>query len=194
MWALGCVVYEMLVRRVPFRGRNMSELSVNILHGRLARPLPKATSQPLADLVHALLAREPALRPTMLEVVRLPLLRPHLRPRKPLDSPKAPTPDAQLHATVWVKPPAPAAPPSHPPTYDQVEKLAPPSQDAPAASIEALRDFLERKLSVHVLLTVHQMLRTGANVPQRDLARILGANNLVHLPLIHTLLALESKQ
>ena len=84
VYSLGIVLYEALAGRPPFDSRSPAE----IMGMHLFRPPPplreaaKAVPAPLADLVHAMLAKEPPERPTMAQVAER-LLRPDAEPAGP---------------------------------------------------------------------------------------------------------------
>jgi serine/threonine-protein kinase len=70
VYALGVILYQLLVGRPPFVARSMGELLG--MHQFVA-PAPLGSIDPtipvrLAGLVHAMLAKEPALRPPMQRV------------------------------------------------------------------------------------------------------------------------------
>jgi len=83
VWALGCVLYEMMALTPPWqaqlRGRHnvgMGELLQLISRARLdLSPLRRHYSAGLCDLVEALLARPAAARPSMRAVLESPLMR-----------------------------------------------------------------------------------------------------------------------
>lgn len=79
VWAMGCILYEMCVRRVPFDGSTITNLVKEITRGRIPQ-LPPQYSSFLRQLCNDMLARNPQTRasteailarPKIQEVVRL---------------------------------------------------------------------------------------------------------------------------
>ena len=70
LWALGVLMYEMLVGTRPFNGATVAELFSSILRDPPA-PLPTRTSGPLREIVHTCLAKGPAERYQRAADVRL---------------------------------------------------------------------------------------------------------------------------
>ncbi|KNC52872.1 NEK/NEK1 protein kinase [Thecamonas trahens ATCC 50062] len=71
MWALGCLIYQILALRMPFRGANMVQLSANILKGSFPS-IPDHYSPKLAQIVADLLQSDPSSRPTCRDLLRRP--------------------------------------------------------------------------------------------------------------------------
>ncbi len=91
VYSLGVMMYEMLTGKPPFRSSGVGELMM--MH-MMAEPTPLAESAPgitapLAILIHAMLAKEPKQRPTMVDVTRqlkeIPETGVRIRPRPGLD-------------------------------------------------------------------------------------------------------------
>ncbi|KAL4859894.1 26S proteasome non-ATPase regulatory subunit 13 A [Chlorella vulgaris] len=78
VWACGCVLYELATLNRPFRGGSVSAVCVKILSGRYS-PLPAAFSADLHRLVELLLQRRPEERPTISEVLNMPVMRAALK-------------------------------------------------------------------------------------------------------------------
>lgn len=78
MWALGCVLYEMAVRKSAFEARGLPQLMVKILRNAYT-PLPSRFSQPFKMLVSALLKAEPEARPNTGEILQLTLVKKHIQ-------------------------------------------------------------------------------------------------------------------
>ncbi|KAL9953867.1 hypothetical protein ACROYT_G041340 [Oculina patagonica] len=73
MWALGCVLYEMLSLRKVFDATNPLRLVSDIVKGEYEDVSPQYTSE-MSGLVTALLSQNPDDRPTIDAVLALPLL------------------------------------------------------------------------------------------------------------------------
>ena len=63
VWALGCVLVELLTRRRAFNAPNLNSLSVKVLRGDYG-PLPPGCSAQTQELVRSLLSVQPASRPS----------------------------------------------------------------------------------------------------------------------------------
>lgn len=65
MWAMGVLLYYMLVGFLPFRGRTVGQLRKAILEGSRQGeiPVPPRISEPAAALIRRLLNRNPKNRP-----------------------------------------------------------------------------------------------------------------------------------
>lgn len=77
IWALGCVLYELCTQRHAFGANSLPALIMKILKGTYP-PLPKSWSQELRDLQTSLLQLEPRCRPTIADIIRLPVVKRHL--------------------------------------------------------------------------------------------------------------------
>lgn len=71
IWSLGCVLYEMITLKPPFRASNMEGLFKKVSKG-LYQPIPKKYSLELSNLVRSLLKANPDKRPTCDEILRMP--------------------------------------------------------------------------------------------------------------------------
>eukprot|EP00669_Euglena_mutabilis_P008232 TRINITY_DN3335_c0_g1_i1.p4 TRINITY_DN3335_c0_g1~~TRINITY_DN3335_c0_g1_i1.p4 ORF type:complete len:174 (-),score=7.78 TRINITY_DN3335_c0_g1_i1:1509-2030(-) len=78
IWALGCVLYEIVALKHPFSGLNIYELMTSICNGAYS-PIPTLYSLPLDILLSKLLSLTPLLRPSIDLVLRNDLIREHLR-------------------------------------------------------------------------------------------------------------------
>ena len=74
VWSMGCLLYEVASLRCPFDAKDMRGLVIKILRGAYP-PLPRGFSAELGDLVNRCLARQPARRPTVNELLMLPVVR-----------------------------------------------------------------------------------------------------------------------
>lgn len=77
VWSLGVVLYELMVGSHPFRGDSLHALAVEILKGNYKQP-PTSYSDSLRGLLSTLLAKDPSERPTVLEILHLPFLKPYI--------------------------------------------------------------------------------------------------------------------
>jgi len=73
MWSLGCVLYEMITLKPPFRAEDMASLYKKVLKGIYPK-IPNTYSQDLAAMVKHLLHVSPHLRPTCDKVLKLPIV------------------------------------------------------------------------------------------------------------------------
>lgn len=78
IWALGCILYEMCVLRVPFDAQSLQALVQKITRGP-APLLPTSFSQELRQLCCDLLNREQSARPLAQEILQLPLVQGEIR-------------------------------------------------------------------------------------------------------------------
>ena len=51
LWALGCLLYELMTYKVPFEGKSMNELRAKVLAGRIAPIPPGKYSSELVSLM-----------------------------------------------------------------------------------------------------------------------------------------------
>jgi serine/threonine-protein kinase len=109
LYSLGCVLFEMLVGRPPFKG-DMAALTYAHVHTRAPRPrsLDPSVPEPLDDLVASLLEKEPSKRPQTADEVRAALRRTSWKaPTQPaMEAPG----DAERTMRLLPEPPEPRAP------------------------------------------------------------------------------------
>eukprot|EP00967_Tisochrysis_lutea_P102397 scaffold154101_cov22-Tisochrysis_lutea.AAC.2 len=74
VWSMGCLLYEMASLKCPFDARDMRGLVVKILRGTFP-PLPRVYSAELSQLVARCLMRDPQKRPSVNELLDLPIVR-----------------------------------------------------------------------------------------------------------------------
>lgn len=74
MWSLGCILYEMMSLKHAFDAADMTSLVMKILRGEHL-PIPQQFSNELKDLVRQLLNKNPKLRPTCDQILKLPFLK-----------------------------------------------------------------------------------------------------------------------
>ena len=77
VWALGCVLYEMITLKHAFDASSLNGLAVKILRGRF-RAVRGKFSRPLRDLVGQLLALNPSSRPDLPRILRMPIIKRHI--------------------------------------------------------------------------------------------------------------------
>ena len=63
IWSLGCVLYEMITLKPPFRASDMQGLYRKVLKGNYPK-IPRSYSQDLANVIKSLLTVSPYARPT----------------------------------------------------------------------------------------------------------------------------------
>jgi NIMA (never in mitosis gene a)-related kinase len=71
VWSLGCVIYEMISLKPPFRASNMEGLYKKIIKGNYS-PLPNQYSKDLAKVVKAMLMVDPEERPDCGQLLAMP--------------------------------------------------------------------------------------------------------------------------
>jgi serine/threonine protein kinase len=76
MWSLGCVIYEMVALRPPFRAEDMEGLYRKVLRGQYPR-IPSHFSNDLADVISVLLQVNPRHRPSVDQLLQMPIMQRH---------------------------------------------------------------------------------------------------------------------
>ena len=71
VWALGCILYELLCLRYPFRAGNQAALVMKIIEGKFEAP-SSAYSTELVNIVYDLLSLDPNSRPSAGAIIRRP--------------------------------------------------------------------------------------------------------------------------
>eukprot|EP00826_Nyctotherus_ovalis_P044341 TRINITY_DN4782_c0_g2_i1.p1 TRINITY_DN4782_c0_g2~~TRINITY_DN4782_c0_g2_i1.p1 ORF type:complete len:468 (-),score=79.94 TRINITY_DN4782_c0_g2_i1:44-1447(-) len=74
VWSLGVVLYELCALKVPFNANNIYALSLRIVKGSCS-PLPSKFSKDLRSLVKEMLQVNPSKRPSINQILNIPLLR-----------------------------------------------------------------------------------------------------------------------
>jgi len=74
MWALGCVLYEVMALKRPYSGRHMDELIENITNARY-EPLPEHYSPELRNVVAELMQVDAKRRPSLRQLFQQPFIR-----------------------------------------------------------------------------------------------------------------------
>jgi len=73
IWSLGCVLYEMITLRPPFRAQNMEGLYNKVIKGQFSR-LPDRFSNELFEIVKLLIQINTDSRPSCDEILRNPII------------------------------------------------------------------------------------------------------------------------
>ena len=68
IWALGCILYELITFCHPFTASNQAALFLKILNGNYT-PLPERTSKDLVNMIKFILQKNYIKRPTMKEII-----------------------------------------------------------------------------------------------------------------------------
>ena len=68
IWALGCVLYELLVLELPFKGMTLPDILHNIMFEEIGC-IPKTYSGSIEILVRKMLHKKPSERPTASEIL-----------------------------------------------------------------------------------------------------------------------------
>lgn len=73
-WALGCVLHELCLLRLPFEASNLPALTIKILRGTMPQ-LPAPFSAELRQILSDLLANDAARRPSCVQLLQKPILK-----------------------------------------------------------------------------------------------------------------------
>ena len=73
IWSLGCVLYEMITLRPPFRAQNMEGLYNRVIKGQFSR-IPDRFSNELFEIVKLLIQVNTDLRPSCDEILKHPII------------------------------------------------------------------------------------------------------------------------
>jgi len=82
MWSLGCVLYEMVALRPPFRAEDMEGLYRKVLRGQYPRIPPHFTND-LSEIIGVLLQVNPRHRPNIDQMLQMPVMRRHASQAEP---------------------------------------------------------------------------------------------------------------
>ncbi|GMH61864.1 hypothetical protein TL16_g03348 [Triparma laevis f. inornata] len=77
IWALGCVLYEMVTLKHAFDGSSINQLASKIIKGRFP-PISSRYSAHLKDLITAMLQTNPNKRPSIERILKLPFISRHV--------------------------------------------------------------------------------------------------------------------
>ncbi|KAF6026571.1 hypothetical protein EB796_015123 [Bugula neritina] len=78
IWALGCILYEMATLKHAFQSSSFNGLLIKIIHGDYGSLPAHFCYQPISWLIEMMLQHNPEDRPTADDIMRLPVLRPHI--------------------------------------------------------------------------------------------------------------------
>lgn len=78
VWALGCILYEMLCYRHPFEAKDVSTLVVRVIRGNFP-PIPRRYSSEVCELLVRLLDAQPDTRPAIDEILMMPYVQRHVK-------------------------------------------------------------------------------------------------------------------
>ncbi len=70
IWSIGCVLYEIVTLKPPFRSNDMEGLYKKVVRGIYPR-IPQSYSHELADMIRALLQVDPKNRPSCCKNYRI---------------------------------------------------------------------------------------------------------------------------
>lgn len=74
IWSLGCVLYEAITLKPPFRAEDMQGLYKKVLRGIYPK-IPSTYSQELSQMIRSLLQVSPQLRPSCEKILEMPVIK-----------------------------------------------------------------------------------------------------------------------
>ena len=77
IWSLGILLYEMCALQPPFNATSLHQLAQRIVAGKYDR-VPKCFSDNIVRLIGALLVKDPRNRPSISDILKMPLLKPRI--------------------------------------------------------------------------------------------------------------------
>ena len=78
IWALGCILYELCTLKHAFHAENLLGLVFKIVQDK-QEPIPDTYSQGIKDLVSLLLTKDENKRPRVIDILRLPYVKEHMK-------------------------------------------------------------------------------------------------------------------
>ena len=78
VWALGCILYELLTLKRAFDATNLGTMYTKIMEGAY-KPVSEQYSPDVQELLRLTLQKEPHDRPSVAELLEVPLVRRHLQ-------------------------------------------------------------------------------------------------------------------
>ena len=82
VWALGCVLFEMLCLKPAFGGNNIHEFKNNIFKGTVPDSIPSTYSDEIKNIIKKLLCVYPRHRPSITSLLNNTIIRKHLENRR----------------------------------------------------------------------------------------------------------------
>ncbi|KAK9810092.1 hypothetical protein WJX72_004681 [[Myrmecia] bisecta] len=101
LWALGCLLYELMTYRVPFEAKSMGELRTKVLSGRYRPITPGKYTNDLIMLMQSLLQLNPARRPELDKILALPIVQKHMNGVPVKKAEKAPS-EHNVYSTIKI--------------------------------------------------------------------------------------------
>jgi serine/threonine protein kinase len=77
IWSLGIIIYEMCNLRLPFEAQHYNALAIKILKGSFPSITPTYSKQ-LRDLIISILSPKLQNRPTIIDILNKPFIRPRV--------------------------------------------------------------------------------------------------------------------
>lgn len=77
IWSLGIIIYEMCNLRLPFEAQHYNALAIKILKGSFPSITPTYSKQ-LRDLIISMLSPKPHNRPSIIDILNKPFIRPRV--------------------------------------------------------------------------------------------------------------------
>ena len=78
IWSLGIILYELCALKPPFDGNSLHHLALKIVKGQFS-PIPNIYSKDMKNLVNCLLQTDPNKRPSVHEVLKMPIVTNRIR-------------------------------------------------------------------------------------------------------------------
>ncbi|CAK56776.1 unnamed protein product (macronuclear) [Paramecium tetraurelia] len=81
IWSCGCLLYELAALKPPFEATNHLSLAIKIKSGQFDR-IPLRFSEDLHQLITSMLDADPSKRPSVMEILKLPLISLRIKEKK----------------------------------------------------------------------------------------------------------------